>query len=214
MAKKDFKSPELFINRELNWLEFNDRVLREGLCDDVPLLERVKFLAIVSSNLEEFFLVRVAGLMRARAAGVRRRDPSGMTPAAQLAAISVRAHRMIEEQAEGVAVALKAMAGHGLVVLDRRDWTASHRQFLQAHFAKELLPALTPLAVQELDPPPLLPGQQWYVAAVLAAGRPSRRPKRASRRRNGSWSCPSRRSFPAGSACRRTRASAWRGWTR
>ena len=77
MAKKKLKSPELFINRELNWLEFNDRVLREGLCEDVPLLERVKFLAIVSSNLEEFFLVRVAGLMRARAAGVRRRDPCG-----------------------------------------------------------------------------------------------------------------------------------------
>ncbi|MGO8688921.1 MAG: polyphosphate kinase 1 [Thermoguttaceae bacterium] len=170
MAKKDFKSPELFINRELNWLEFNDRVLREGLCEDVPLLERLKFLAIVSSNLEEFFLVRVAGLMRARAAGVRRRDPAGMTPAAQLAAISVRAHRLVQEQAEGVAAALAALAGHGLVVLERRDWTAPQRQFLQGHFAKELLPALTPLAVQELEPPPLLPGQQWYVAAVLAAG--------------------------------------------
>jgi polyphosphate kinase len=175
MAKKDFKSPELYINRELNWLEFNDRVLREGLCEDVPLLERVKFLAIVSSNLEEFFLVRVAGLMRARAAGVRRRDPSGMAPAAQLAAISVRAHRMVQEQADGVAAALEALAGRGLVVLERRDWTAPQRQFLQAHFTKELLPALTPLAVQELEPPPLLPGQQWYVAAVLAAaqGEPS-----------------------------------------
>jgi polyphosphate kinase len=170
MAKKKLKSPELFINRELNWLEFNDRVLREGLCEDVPLLERVKFLAIVSSNLEEFFLVRVAGLMRARAAGVRRRDPAGMTPAAQLSAISARAHRMVQEQAEGVAKALAALAGHGLVVLEPRDWTASQRQFLQAHFAKELLPALTPLAVQELNPPPLLPGQQWYVAAVLAGG--------------------------------------------
>ena len=110
--------PNLFINRELNWLEFNDRVLREGLCEDVPLLERLKFLAIVSSNLDEFFLVRVAGLMRARAAGVRRRDPAGMTPAAQLAAISVRAHRMVQEQAEGVAAALAALAGHGLVVLE------------------------------------------------------------------------------------------------
>jgi polyphosphate kinase len=114
--------------------------------------------------------VRVAGLMRARAAGVRRRDPSGMTPKAQLAAISQRAHRMVQEQAEGVAAVFAALAGHGLRVLEPRDWTAAQRQFLQAHFSKEILPALTPLAVQELDPPPLLPGQQWYVAAVLAAG--------------------------------------------
>ncbi len=170
MAKKKLKSPELFLNRELSWLEFNDRVLREGLCPDVPLFERLKFLAIVSSNLEEFFLVRVAGLMRARAAGVRRRDPAGMTPAAQLSAISARAHRMVQEQAEGVAKALAELAGRGLTVLEPRDWTAPQRQFLQGHFAKELLPALTPLAVQELHPPPLLPPQQWYVAAVLAAG--------------------------------------------
>ena len=86
--KKKLKSPELFINRELSWLEFNDRVLQEGLADDVPLLERLKFMAIVSSNLDEFFLVRVAGLMRRRAAKSRRRDPAGMTPAAQLTAIS------------------------------------------------------------------------------------------------------------------------------
>ena len=96
MPKHPLKSPDLFINRELSWLEFNHRVLQEGLAEDLPLLERLKFLAIVGSNLDEFFLVRVAGLMRLRAAKVRRRDPSGMTPAEQLAAISRRAHRMVE----------------------------------------------------------------------------------------------------------------------
>ena len=98
MPKNPLKSPDLYINRELSWLEFNHRVLQEGLDEDLPLLERLKFLAIVGSNLDEFFLVRVAWLMRRRAAKVRRRDASGMTPAEQLAAISRRAHRMVDEQ--------------------------------------------------------------------------------------------------------------------
>ena len=70
MAKKDLDAPELYINRELSWLEFNDRVLSEGLSDDVPLLERLKFLAIAGSNLDEFFMIRVAGLMHERAARI------------------------------------------------------------------------------------------------------------------------------------------------
>ena len=98
MPKNPLKSPDLYINRELSWLEFNHRVLQEGLAEELPLLERLKFLAIVSSNLDEFFLVRVAWLMQRRAAKVRRRDPSGMTPAEQLAAISRRVHRMVDEQ--------------------------------------------------------------------------------------------------------------------
>ena len=98
MSKDPLKSPEMYFNRELSWLEFNDRVLRQGMADDVPLMERLKFLAIVSSNLDEFFLVRVAGLMSARTEGVRRRDPAGMTPAAQLKAVSERVHRMVQEQ--------------------------------------------------------------------------------------------------------------------
>ena len=80
MAKKSLKSPDLYINRELSWLEFNERVLREGLREELPLLERLKFLAIVGSNLDEFFLVRVAGLMQQRSAGVTARDPAGMRP--------------------------------------------------------------------------------------------------------------------------------------
>ena len=102
MGKKKLDSADLFINRELSWLEFNDRVMREGLSEEQPLFERLKFLAITSGNLDEFFMIRVAGLMQQRSAGVRRRDLAGMTPNQQLAAISRRAHRMVREQTAGI----------------------------------------------------------------------------------------------------------------
>ena len=146
MPKNPLKSPHLYINRELSWLEFNHRVLQEGLDPDLPLLERLKFLAIVSSNLDEFFLVRVAWLMQRRAAKVRRRDPAGMTAAEQLAAIGRRVHRMVEEQSAGVREVFARLAEHGLHVWDREQWTDEHRKFVRAYFAREIQPILTPLA--------------------------------------------------------------------
>jgi len=168
MAKDPLKAPELYINRELSWLEFNDRVLREGLADDLPPMERLKFLAIVVSNLDEFFLIRVAGLMRQRAAAVRRRDPSGMTPTQQLAAIAERVRRMVAEHAVGVRQVLGHLAGHGLRVFEPGEWTPQQEESLRSHFRSDILPVLTPLAIQDLDPPPVLPGLQLHVAAVLA----------------------------------------------
>jgi len=167
VKKADLKSPELYINRELSWLEFNHRVLQEGLNESLPLLERLKFLAIVGSNLDEFFLVRVAWLMRRRAAKVRRRDAAGLTPAEQLAAISRRAHQMVEEQAAGVREVLSRLAEHGLHVWEPSEWTDSQRQYLQSYFTREIEPILTPLAIEELTPRPLLPNLQLHVAAVL-----------------------------------------------
>ena len=146
MAKDALKSVDLYINRELSWLEFNDRVLREGLNTELPLLERAKFLAIVSSNLDEFFMVRVAGLMQQRAAGVRRRDFSGLSPAAQLTRISDRVHAMVAEQSEGVAAVLGLLADERLSVLSRQQWNDAQRERLAKHFAREILPILTPRA--------------------------------------------------------------------
>jgi len=168
MGKKKLDSPELYINRELSWLEFNDRVLREGLSEDLPLLERLKFLAIVSSNLDEFFLVRVAGLKQQRSANVRRRDLAGLTPVGQLAAISRRAHQMVAEQAEGIQQVLQKLCEHGLRLSEPHEWDSQQRRFVQAYFTREILPVLTPLAMQELDPCPLLPGLRLHVVAVLA----------------------------------------------
>ena len=100
--QKDLKSPKLLINREASWLEFNNRVLQEGLRDDLPLAERLKFLSIVSSNLDEYFMIRAAGLMQQRMDDPRTLDPSGMTAKAQLDLISKRTHKMIAEQTAGI----------------------------------------------------------------------------------------------------------------
>jgi len=167
LAKKDLTSPEYYLNRELSWLEFNDRVLQEGLSEDLPPLERLKFLAIVGSNLDEFFLVRVAGLMQQRAADVRTRDPAGMTPAEQIDAVAQRAHRMVAEQTEGIRRVLAQLAEHGLRVLPPQDWPDAYRSYLQSYFTREILPILTPLAIQRLEPAPLLPSLQLQVAAVI-----------------------------------------------
>ena len=171
MGTIDLRAPELYINRELSWLEFNDRVLQEGLSEELPLLERAKFLSIVSSNLDEFFMIRVAGLMQQRAAGLRRKDRSGFTAGQQVEQISKRVRRMVAEQTGGISQVLGQLRQRGLSVLEERDWTFEQRQFLREHFSKEILPVLTPLAVQELDPAPLLLGLQLNVAVVLGIKR-------------------------------------------
>jgi polyphosphate kinase len=168
MAKSRLDSPELFINRELSWLEFNDRVLQEGRSPDVPPMERLKFLAIAATNLDEFFMIRVAGLMQQRTARVLRRDPSGLTPVQQLDRIAARVRRMAAEHSAAIRECLEGLACHGVRILAPPDWTPAQRQFLSSYFSSEILPSLTPLAVGELRPPPLLHGLELHVAMVLA----------------------------------------------
>jgi polyphosphate kinase len=167
MSKKNLNDPKLFINRELSWLEFNDRVLQQGLRTDLPLLERLKFLAIVSSNLDEFFMIRVAGLVQQRSAGLRRRDPSGLTVNQQLTRISQRTHRLVEQQTAGIGQVLHDLADHGLHVLGRPDWTGEQERRMRTLFSREILPVLTPLAIPDLTPRPLLPGLQLNLGVVL-----------------------------------------------
>ena len=169
MNKRAKKADNLFINRELSWLEFNERVLREGLSDELPLLERIKFLAITSSNLDESFMIRVAGLMQQRAAKLRVRDPSGMTPTQQLKAYSQRAHKMIEDQTAGIAEAMRQLEKKRIHVLESSDWTPEQQGYLRSYFSREILPILTPLAVEQLSPCPLLPNLRLHIGAVLQA---------------------------------------------
>ena len=174
MPKKKPGASEHFINRELSWLEFNDRVLQEGRSAEVPLAERLKFLAIVSSNLDEFFMIRVAGLRQQKAAGVRRRDPSGLTPSQQLLAINGEVRTMVAEQTAAIADVFELFEEHAFRVVGRDDWPPRQRQFLGDFFTTNMLPVLTPLAVEDLDPCPLLPGLQLFVALRVCTSRTDR----------------------------------------
>lgn len=178
MVEIDLKSPDLYTSRELSWLEFNHRVLAQGSDPAVPLMERLKFLAITSTNLDEFFMIRVAGLKQQAAAGVTSRDVGGLTPAELLARISERTHRMVAEQSAAIDAVAERLAQHGIVLVRAGAMTEEQRRFAASHFRREVLPLLTPLAVGELEPFPLLPGLQVNLAVALrtpdSAGGPPR----------------------------------------
>ncbi|MEJ2702122.1 MAG: polyphosphate kinase 1 [Sedimentisphaerales bacterium] len=169
MRNKNLDSQELYINRELSWLKFNERVLKQGTRKDVPLAERLKFLAIVSSNLDEFFMIRVAGLMQQKSAGLRRRDISGLTPNQQLKNISLAVHEMVARQGEAIREALAEVSERGVFLLRQGQWSQQQRVFLREYFQNEIMPVLTPLAMSKLDPPPILPGRQLNVVITVVA---------------------------------------------
>jgi polyphosphate kinase len=136
-----------YFNRELSWLEFNARVLEEALDRSNPLLERVKFLAIVSSNFDEFFMVRVASLKAQLRSGDASSDGSGMSPAEQLAAVSRRAREIIGRQYDCLAELLPALEREGLAIVRPSLWTGSERRWLEDYFSERIFPLLTPIRV-------------------------------------------------------------------
>ena len=177
-TKKKNDSSEIFVNRELSWLEFNNRVLQEGLDESLPLLERLKFLSIVSSNLDEFFMIRVAGLIQQQSANLRKRDKSGLTATQQLKEISRRVHNMMEAHTIAVRDVLEKLKEQGLCIIQRENWTPEQKKVLENYFINEISPVLTPLAMQELKPYPLLHGRQLTVAAAVQSeksGQPEKR---------------------------------------
>jgi polyphosphate kinase len=149
--------PSQFINRELSWLEFNQRVLDEARSESLPLLERLKFLAITASNLDEFFMVRVGGLQIVSDQGSNKTDPSGMTADEQLKAISERIHRMTVDQSKCFLTELEpALAQAGFRRLAADQLTANQLQFVEQTFAEEISAVLSPMAVSDADEFPLL----------------------------------------------------------
>jgi polyphosphate kinase len=159
--------PQLFLNRELSWLEFNRRVLDMAVRPTNPLLERMKFLAIFSSNLDEFFMIRVAGLLSQLRADVKKTDPSGLTVSEQADQVVRKVRELIAVHTGAVGSVIGELKQHGLVLLRRHEWNADQRRYLKEYFQTTLMPTLTPLAVQELSVCPLLPGLQLHIGITM-----------------------------------------------
>jgi len=167
-------SPTRYLNRELSWLEFNQRVLEEARDPANPLLERVKFFAIVGSNLDEFFEVRVAGLKQQVASGARTRGPDGLTPFGCLRAIASRVRRMVDEQYRCWREELvPALARHCIRFVEPSRVTGADRAWLDAFYRAEVLPVLTPLAIDPAHPFPRLLNKSLNLIVLLR--RPARR---------------------------------------
>jgi polyphosphate kinase len=159
---------DLFINRELSWLAFNERVLEESRDAGLPLLERLKFTAIFSSNLDEFFMVRVAGLRQQRTGGVNEGAADGTPPSEQLDKISERVHQLIAVQYQGWTEALKpGLGAAGLSLLNWEELSPEQRSAARQHFLSNVFPALTPLAVDPGHPFPHLRNKSLNVALRL-----------------------------------------------
>jgi len=155
MDSPDLKTPDFYINRELSLLEFNQRVLAQAHDESVPLLERLKFLSISSSNLDEFFEIRVAGLKQLLELGSGPMAPDGLSITEQLEAIHERAKRLVADQYHCLnEVLLPALQAKGIRLVGRKDWTPELERWLEQYFEREVEPVLSPLGLDPARPFP------------------------------------------------------------
>jgi polyphosphate kinase len=164
-----FDAPALYVNRELSWLEFNARVLAEAEDPSVPLYERIKFLSIVTGNLDEFFMVRVAGLKQQLSGEVEEPPPDGMMPQEQLAALSARAHKLVDAQYRCWNDQLvPALAREGIMLVKPADLAPEELANLDAMFKNDIFPVLTPIAIDPGHPFPHLRNKSLNLGVMFA----------------------------------------------
>jgi polyphosphate kinase len=168
----DLKNPALYINRELSWLEFNQRVLDQAFDSSHPLLERVKFLAIVATNLDEFFMIRVSTTQKNLRQGIEDVSPDGYSTQEQLVAMRTRGVQMLHDIGKCWEQLRPLLAAEHIVLLEPQDWTPEIREYVHAYFSREICPVLTPLAFDPGHPFPQISNLSKNFAVVVRhAGR-------------------------------------------
>ena len=165
---KKYRKPEYYINRELSWMDFNDRVLEEARNKDNPLLDRVNFLGITQSNVDEFFMVRVASLHKLVAAGITSTDASGMTPQKQLDEINKKEHKEVEKRYSTYSRSLlPLLESNNIYIKNVEDLNEHQYEFIRRYFYDELYPVLTPMADDTNRPFPFIANDSLNIAVRL-----------------------------------------------